>query len=373
MSINLSKKAMIKYKYILLLLLTVLANSCVTIDQLSIDYLQPAKVSFPSAIKAVGIVNNTTEKKERTFKEKRDKFNRVVSSELDFQGDPKITTESFARKIAEANYFDQVIICDSALREKDHFPREAELTNDEVKQLTTDLGVDMLLAVEDVNIATKQKTKDLGEFFRSTIDATIKPVIRAYIPTRNKPLITAHPDDKIFWEGYGRTPIEAQKDLIKEDSLVKEASDFAGEIPVKYLIPTWDKADRYYYISGCVELRDGAVLLRENSWDDALKQWQLAYNKSSKKIKMRAAFNIALYYETHDDIDKAIEWTEKARAIVLEKEKIKESSTEINKANIKNNQSTDYLIISYYLISLQERQKNIQTLNLQMERFNSKF
>lgn len=364
---------MIKYNYILLLLLTVLTSSCVTIDQLSIDYLQPAKVSFPSAIKTVGIVNNTIEKKERTLKEKRDQFNRVINSELDFQGDPKITTESFASKIAEANYFDQVIICDSALREKDHFPREAELTPDEVKQLTTDLGVDMLLAVEDVNIETKQKTEDFDDFFRSTIDATVKPVIRAYISTRNKPLITAYPDDKIFWEGYGRNPIEAQKDLIKEDSLIKEASDFAGEIPVKYLIPTWDKADRYYYISGCVELRDGAVLLRENSWDDALKQWQLAYEKSSKRIKMRAAFNIALYYETHDDIDKAIEWVEKAKVLMLEKEKIKESSPETKETIVKSNKSTDYLVISHYLISLQERQKDIQTLNLQMERFNSKF
>lgn len=361
-----------KYHYTLLLL-TLLVSSCVSVDQISIDYLQPAKVSFPTAIKTVGIVNNTIVNNDRTVKEKRDNFNRLLSSEVTFQGDAKVTTESFAKNVAAANYFDQVIICDSALRAKDHFLRNPELTTDEIKQLTTDLGVDLIFSVEDITIKTINKTEDHGYFLRKTIDASISPLIRAYIPTRTKPLLSAAPEENIFWDGFGRTLEETNHDLIKEDSLIKESSEFAGELPIKYLLPTWKTSNRYYYISGSVELRDGAVLIRENSWDDALKLWQLANNKKSKKVKMRTAFNIALYYEMHDDIEKAVEWAEKANQIVLDKENKNKKSTE-NKAPLtRDNYSEDYILTTQYLMVLKERMNDRQTLKIQMERFNDNF
>ena len=361
-----------KYHYTLLLL-TLLVSSCVSVDQMSIDYLQPAKVNFPTVIKAVGIVNNTIVNNDKSVKEKRDNYNRLLSSEVTFQGDAKVTTESFAKNMAAANYFDQVIICDSALREKDHFLRNPELTTDEVKQLTADLGVDMILSVEDITIKTINKTEDHGYFLRKTIDASISPLIKVYIPTRSRPLLSATPEDKIFWDGYGKTIEEANHDLIKEDSLIKESSEFAGELPVKYLLPTWNTASRYYYTNGSLELRDAAVLIRENSWDDALKLWQLANNQKSKKIKMRTAFNIALYYETHDDIEKAVEWAEKANQIVLDKENKKKKPTEKKESLTRDNYSEDYILTTQYLMVLKERMNAIQSLKLQMERFNDNF
>lgn len=177
----------------------------------------------------------------------------------------------------------------------------------------------------------------------------------------------------IFWEGYGKTLSEANNDLIKEDSLIKECSEFAGELPIKYLLPTWNTSNRYYYTSGSVELRDGAVLIRENSWDDALKLWQLANNQKSKKIQMRTAFNIALYYEMHDDIEKAVEWAEKANKIVLDKENKKKKPKESKKPLTRDNYSEDYILTTQYLMVLKERMNNSQTLKMQMERFNDNF
>jgi hypothetical protein len=247
------------------------------------------------------------------------------------------------------------------------------LTAEEVKQLTSDLGVDMLFSVEDIIIKTSKKSTTQDFFIHTTIDASVAPFIRTYVPSRTKPLVTVNPVDQIFWEGYGRTLTEANNDLIKEDSLIKECSEFAGELPIKYLLPTWNTANRYYYTSGCLELRDGAVLVREGTWDDALKLWLLANNRKSKKAKMRSAFNIALYYEAHDDIEKAIEWAEKANQIVLDKENKKKKSIEGKEAINKNNYSQDYIITTQYLGMLKERKNDIQVLKLQMERFSDNF
>jgi len=343
------------------------------ISQISIDNLEPAKVSFPKDIKTVAIVNNTITDKETKVTEERGELNQLISTKSTFQGNAKLTTEAFAENVAKANFFDEVIICDSVLRERDLLPRESELSQNEVKKLTTDLGVDMLFSVENVTIKTDQRTYFLDNIFRSTIDATVAPMIKVYLPSRTKPLFTVYPEDKIYWDGYGLSPTIAERNLITKDSLIKEASAFAGELPTKVILPRWEKVNRFYYTSGCLELRDGGALVREGSWDEALKLWQTAHEKKSKKIKMRTAFNIALYYELQDKIEQAIEWAKKADQLIREKENKKENIGEEKSTRLNSNDSLDYIIITRYLLTLKERMNAIQTLNLQMERFNGNF
>lgn len=362
-----------KFLYITPILLSLLVCSCVSISQISIDNLEPAKVSFPKDIKTVAIVNNTITDKETKVTEERGELNQLISTKSTFQGNAKLATEAFAENVAKANFFDEVIICDSVLRERDLLPRESELSQNEVKKLTTDLGVDMLFSVENVTIKTDQRTYFLDNIFRSTIDATVAPMIKVYLPSRTKPLFTVYPEDKIYWDGYGLSPTIAERNLITKDSLIKEASAFAGELPTKVILPRWEKVNRFYYTSGCLELRDGGALVREGSWDEALKLWQTAHEKKSKKIKMRTAFNIALYYELQDKIEQAIEWAKKADQLIREKENKKENIGEEKSTRLNSNDSLDYIIITRYLLTLKERMNAIQTLNLQMERFNGNF
>ncbi len=364
---------MTKYSCLLSSLVSLLVCSCVSIDVVSIDYLQSARVSFPPEIKTVAILNNTIDKSDKSNIKSKSNNNGIPKIELTLQGDGKTTTEEFAKSVAAANYFDQVIICDSALREKDHFPRDQELTQQEVKQLTSDLGVDMLFSVEDVTIKAKQETTISENMYRATIDAKASPVIRVYLPSRSRPLVTVSPEDNVFWEEYGASEAEAKRNLINVDELIKEVSEFAGELPTPHLIPTWNNVDRYYYASGSLELRDASILIHEESWDDALKLWQLANTRKSDKLKMRSAFNIALYYESHDDIDKAIEWVEKAYQMAQNKEKKTGKTPNENKTTGNQTHSQDYLIAEQYLRILTARKAEIQTLNLQMKRFDSNF
>lgn len=109
---------MTKYNFTLTLLFTMMVSSCVTIDQVDIDYLKSAKVIFPTEIKRVAIVNNVTTNNRKSIINKEDSLNIIKRFESTFQGDGKVVSESFAKNIAAANYFDQVIICDSALRKR---------------------------------------------------------------------------------------------------------------------------------------------------------------------------------------------------------------------------------------------------------------
>ena len=111
---------MTKYPYILFVLLLASFSSCQTVEQLSIDYMLPAEISFPNELKRVAVVNNVSDTPDNTLPPKdntiknKNELSRAVAYH---EGQPALTTEALAKAIAEQNYFNEVVICDSALRD----------------------------------------------------------------------------------------------------------------------------------------------------------------------------------------------------------------------------------------------------------------
>lgn len=136
-------------------LLLLAFGSCQSLEQISIDYMQPGDMTFPSQLRKVAIVNNTSTEPDNkliTQTEKpKENVPEISHATAYANGNVKIAAESLAEEIAHQNYFDVVVICDSALRANDKFPRESTLSQEEVQQLTSDLGVDCIIAMETCN------------------------------------------------------------------------------------------------------------------------------------------------------------------------------------------------------------------------------
>ena len=93
--------------------------------------------------------------------------------------------------------------------------------------------------------------------------------------------------------------------------MVKQASEFAGTVPVRHLLPYWKTSNRYLFSGGSVNMRDAAVYAKEENWSKAVELWKQTRadlrNKKGKQ-KMYAAYNTALGYKSKDSIDTALEW-----------------------------------------------------------------
>lgn len=158
-------------------------------------------------------------------------------------GDPKTATESLAEEIAQQNYFDEVVICDSALRANDKLARESTLSQEEVRQLASNLGVDFIIALENLQLKATKTVRYLDEFncFQGAVDVKVYPTVKVYLPERSRPMTTLHPNDSIFWEEFGGTAIEAATRMIPDKQMLEEAAAFAGTVPVKNIVPIWKK------------------------------------------------------------------------------------------------------------------------------------
>lgn len=312
-----------------------LLTSCGSLQSVSLEQMQAADISFPAQVRKVAVINNMPVVPAQGRRGD-------ISPEL--EGDGKVAAEALAEQIANVNYFDQVVICDSAFRANDSVPRaNVVFKPDEVKTLAADLGVDMIFSFDRVHIQTRPGTIFYADLMYpvDAIDAIISPVIRIYIPNRDEPLFLVAKQDSVSWE---YTP------FLSDTLIVREASEFAALIPMDHLLPHWREVTRYYYDGGNVEMRDAAVSLRENDWEGARKLWMQAYEKRKGKQKMRAAFNIALSYEVEDDVPTAKEWVEKALKLATPA-------------------SDDHHIISLYSAALRDREAKLTQLKLQMKRF----
>ncbi|MDL2211127.1 DUF6340 family protein [Bacteroides sp. OttesenSCG-928-M17] len=343
---------------------------------MSIDYLVPSDISFPAQVRKVGVVNNMSPEAEIGSnyqilrKDTLPKSLTELSREVTFHhGDAGIATQSLAESLAEQNYFDMVVICDSALRAGDIHPRENILSRQEVIDLAEELGVDILIALENLVIKSARAIRvETGFGYVGTVDAQIYPTVTIYIPKRTAPMIRITPGDTIFWEEVSYSDMRLRRQMIGDKEMIEEASAYSGGIPIKYLLPHWKTGFRYFYTGGSPEMRDAYIHIREENWDEAYALWQSVYEKRKGEKKMHAALNIALYHEMTDDLEKAKEWA--AIAVEMSKKHSKKENITIGEdVRSVNNQ----ILYSQYAIELDNRLEALSKLNTQMERFKNDF
>lgn len=361
---------MTKYSHFLLLTGMLLLAGCQSVEQLSIDYLLPADISFPSDLKRVAIVNNmpeTSDNKPIFPKGTRKEQSEIAGKTNCYNGIGSIAAEALAQSLANENYFEEVVICDSALRARDMTPRETMLSAEEVNRLTTELDADFLISLENIQIGTVRKVTYLPDWgtFHGTVDAKVYSTVRVYLPQRNIPMVTLCPTDSVFWEEFG-SETYVQTRLIKEEEVVKQASEFAGSVPVRRLLPHWEKAGRYLFCGGNVNMRDAAVYARENKWNTAVELWAQTYNTEKGKKKMMAAYNAAVGYEMLDSITTATQWAQKAQAEARVIEKIEQQAP----PHLNGTNNPYYLLTTLYVAELEKRKEGLPRLIMQMKRFN---
>lgn len=360
-------------KTFIISLCTILLTACQSVQQISIDYMVPAEINFPDGLRRVAVVNNgapqSTITNNNTIKLITDNSKPEI---ITYQGNSAIATETLAEALANANYFDEVVICDSVLYSETLQNGQPILSGEQIRNLLKELDVDFLISVEKLDLQTAQHIRFIPEWncYRGVVDMKVSPTINIYIPNRNSPLLSINARDSIFWEQLGTNESYVRSRLINTDEMMKEASTFAGTIPMKYMLPHWKTSVRELNTGGSVHMRDAAIYVRENEWEKAFQLWNNAYSRvKNKKQKMRLAYNIALYYEIIDNFDSAIEWAQKAQKFAHEIDKINErDQNSISFYDIPN-----YVVTTRYLEELKERKEALSKLNIQMKRIQEDF
>lgn len=310
----------------LFLIIALIASltSCGTVgvSLMEIDQISPAKVTFPEQIHKIGLVDRVNVK---AGADKQNMFG--ISS--------SVLAEDLACKIADSEYFDDVVLCDSDISS---WGVEGNLLlplqQDQVRDLCEDLQTDMILSLEHVSSKSLETNNLFG--------VEVASLVRVYVPSKNKPLTYFQVKDSIGWDipaEYTMTFEAARADIV----------NFLSESLCKQIVPTWQPVSRYYFDGGNADMRDGGYYVRTGDWDSAKEIWLQAYQNAKGKLKEQYAYNLILCEEMQGNIAEALSLCEDLQ--------------------ISAQGYTDVLTLAnLYHENLQERAEEVTRLNLQMRR-----
>ena len=330
-----------------------LLSACSSINYIGIETYNPAEVTFPETVSKVLIVNNAVPQPEDagyTYHlqgEKQDTCRAKADSAL-FDA-----CRSLGMAIADASYFDDVLLYHEPVRTDNEPYTDRRLTQRQVAELCEETGTDAVISIDRLLFDMKRDIRALREdIIIGTIDVQMKGVIRSYMPNRATPLATVYVQDSIYWSENTMYFSTMNRILPTPENALRTAGHHVGTIAYVNFVPHWNKEKRWYYTELGSLWKEASAYASTGKWDRAEERWAQVF-KSSKswKAQAKAASNLALCNEMKSDLEKAYEWANKAYEL-------------FNKNSGEEDETTKLLAL--YVNTLSERIRTDKKLNAQI-------
>jgi tetratricopeptide (TPR) repeat protein len=298
--------------------------SCSSTNLVYISVQQPAPVTISPDIKNVGIVNRSNVADKNKALDIIDKVLTVEGDSLDRQA-AQAGVIGLADELIKNNRFNNVTAFNSIdLRTNVPGQFPAPLTWDVVEKICREKHVDALFSLEMFDTDSKvsyaavpvsMKTP-LGNIpgieHHANMLTTVKTGWRIYDPVE-KLILDEYPITKdVTFTGKGINPVAAAGAIINRKEALLDVSRKTGQDYAMRLIPYWIRVTRDYYVKGTDNFSIARRKAQTGNWDGAAELWKKETTSSSSKIAGRACYNMAIIYEINGQLDKAIEWAQKA-------------------------------------------------------------
>lgn len=298
--------------------------SCSSTNLVYIRVQQPAPVTISPEIKNVGIVNRSTVSDKNKALDIIDKVLTVEGDSLDRQA-AQAGVIGLADELIKNNRFTGVTAFNS-LDLRTNVPGQfpAPLTWDVVEKICREKHVDALFSLElfdtdskvsyaAVPVSMKTPLGNIpGIEHHANMLTTVKTGWRIYDPVE-KVVLDEYPITKnVTFTGKGINPVAAAGAIINRKEALIDVSRKTGQDYAFRLIPYWIRVTRDYYVKGTDNFSVAKRRAQTGNWDGAAELWKKETTSSSSKIAGRACYNMAIICEINGQLDKAIEWAQKA-------------------------------------------------------------
>ncbi len=316
-------------KLIAAMLVCVVFASCSSIKWVSVDRLVPAEVDLSERVRRIAVLNNQPNMEDDE-----------ISGEFFFNS--KAVVDTLAQYLADAAYFDEVVVGDTVLPDDvTHYYRGRKLRPTTVAKLCETFGVDMLVTVDNISF---QPYGVNFPFVRGQVWLSVT----CYENMAMEPIATIQKHytfDRELWH-----------------ELKSEVVRLAALWALPTIVPQWQMEEFPFYTGANVGQRDAAVYVREGNWDGAAALWRQQLNHKNRRRRMEAHLNMAVYHELKDeDVAVARTYAEKALELSKKGKKGKDEST------------YDGHLISDYVKDMERRGRNLERVKQQMRRFSNDF
>jgi hypothetical protein len=296
--------------------------SCNSLGKIGIQVAVPPTNPVSSKIQSITILNRCLTPEFSNLE--RDSLEKILVNHdlnLDTIFHDSIAADTaiqvVAKTLFESGRFDVVVPEERNIVRDDKGGVLDPLDQDFIQNMCKNFNTDGVLVLEDFSerLSTDfTSTRFYGSIkeYSGVINLIYKTVWRLYQPRLTPPILKFDASDSIFWDSWDYTLRQMYHKLpsIKEALIgggIASATDIADDIG-----PKWVDEDRKYFITGNKEIDAAIPLIKENKWEEAAEIWMKYSTVSSKSLRSKVEFNLALAAEMTGNIELAIDWVVKS-------------------------------------------------------------
>lgn len=294
--------------------LTVIFSSCSNMLYTSIDILRPAKVTFPSDVTNVVLINNSVTQSPdyghitQEFNQK-EKNVRVSTDSLSIY-----CLAALAEGMVEKEFFNKVILEPATLNQGEYYNTPVPPEKETVQEIATRNRAEGIISLNRILVNDTQGMVFDQEQNRMVgyIEAVYETQWSIHFPLK-KQIYTYSVKDTVYWESESYSRQRALQGLPDRRNALIDGALIVGEKSVNRFIPWWDKVDRYFFNSTQKSMKAGMDQIYLKQWSEAIKIWEAGLKETnSSSLSARLSHNIAVAYEITGDVRKAKSYSDSA-------------------------------------------------------------
>jgi len=301
-------------KKLIWILLPLFLNSCgVALGLVGFEVLEPAKVVLPASSYTPCIINRSPldpyiiDPPSERFLDKQELYilDTIIINHI----------RKGINEIAEQNLLDftrQPVWYE--IRRKDQLGVDIPLSSYETSQIFDSTGTDILFSLEKYHIKTNIDVYQVSEDYDYYAEISIYPEFQwnVYLPGHPRPAYSYTFNDTLYYGNYGSSRYEALQgsEMPTPLEIIRQVALISGEDFASYFMPHWSGIEREMYQGNEEVFKETAKYSNNGEWDKAVAIWEVLLTSEKKGIKQKAAYNMAIWYEMNDDLDKALEYAQ---------------------------------------------------------------
>lgn len=282
----------------------------------TITLTRPALIGLPTEIHSIAIIDRTLQEKTKSTT-----IEKTLTGEA-FQQDDQAVREVTMGVIERCSEYGKFSFVKTNERFKSDFTKNTfptQLSWEKVEELCKKHGTDALLSIELFDsdfLITPGVTGGLNSPVKLTPGgiAVINLGIRIYYPATRTILDEYKIEHRIDLNTNTSTVIGAANTILNKTEAINRTSYESGRMYGDRISPSFYTVTREFFNKPKKNqnLRAGVRKSEVADWKGAIESWTKALNDKKKKVRRRAAFNIAVAYEVLGDLQLAKEWASKA-------------------------------------------------------------
>jgi hypothetical protein len=317
-------------------------SSCVTYNQFPIEVFQPSKVTLPTHIKHVTLVNRNmkylSDTLQNYYSNNYKRIKDIIPINIDSMS-VQACFDSLTMKMQSPKRFSKITVLPVTSLSVQYVKNINPPSKKLIEKIATDTNADALILLDMYSsFYSVYPYQENGHMIAKVVTASIWTIYDV-----SKFQIINHTSlvDTLYWDGMDESDNYLASRIPNKKAAMKIAAGMVGVKYSKNIVPSWATVYRQTLSCNEVDFKEAAALAKMNKWDEASALWEKYTESPSRRYQFQSLYNLAVASEMNGNIEAATDLISRASKIgssnTIEKQAIRKYAAILAKRKIELN------------------------------------